>query len=209
MKKGFFSFVAITLVALVLFVTASYLVIFNDFRYAAEKDLEIRRVAERMEDLQFAMNRTIADAAADSAYSIYGCDAPPVPQPDNYCSTFQAYLIGYFGNVSMVFMDTFIINTTILNLQCANATAVSSAYQFPALIGAGNNMAINTTKVINGTVAFNVSSAEAKFYREIPFNFTEDITRIPDAGTDIFAVRLTGASTVGSSINYTLGVRCA
>ncbi|MFH1443337.1 MAG: hypothetical protein ABIG96_04860 [Candidatus Micrarchaeota archaeon] len=220
MKKGFFSFVAITLVALVLFVAASYLVIFKDFRYAAEKDLEVRRVAERMEDMRETVNKTIVDAAVDAGYAMWGCDATTFA--DDYCDRLYATLANYSGKMALAFSDNILANATVANFLCANATTSPYGfwngipwYPFNEFYDDEWNakLFVNITKRINGTILLNASSANVRHFGMLNFSFDADLTKTRiEAGNppmdDVFVIRLVWQGINASVYNYSLGVYC-
>lgn len=102
MRRGFFSFVAIVLVGIAIFVAMSYIFTFKDFRNTAQKDLEMRKLAERMEDAKVALNRTLLDAIIDVHYYHSGCEYHNAPYQDQL----GQFLDQYLANTSRALSDT-------------------------------------------------------------------------------------------------------
>ncbi|MFH0971336.1 MAG: hypothetical protein V1835_02095 [Candidatus Micrarchaeota archaeon] len=208
MRKAFFSFVTISLVALVLFVGAAYLLSFKDFRDTAQYDLEIRRVAERMKDANDAFNRTLIDALVDAGYKSYDCSlypaSPPALSAPAFCDDFKALFNAYSDNIHTYFSDEIYVNITNRTVACVDLAAIVGTQFFN---GSGNYLNISISKNVGVNVSLEIRSQNVVWSEPIGMNVTIDLSNTtilgalsPGQPNAYYGIRIRGAGT-----NRTLG----
>jgi hypothetical protein len=206
MKRAFFSFIAITLVALVLFVASAYLFTFKDMRNMAQTDLEIRRVAERTDDVLIAINRTILDAIDDAAYTTYGCEVAS-PNSEDFCSKFNPsnnLMAIYLDNLSSSFSDSIAVNISETELVYCGILPNSS---FSAW---GFNIAqTNFTRQINESILVEIKSQNVVWQKQLKFFMQAEVINQYVVAWRMFIIRTTGINIANSTNpDNVLGVWC-
>ncbi|HLC47470.1 MAG TPA: hypothetical protein VJI13_00190 [Candidatus Norongarragalinales archaeon] len=205
MKKAFFSFIAVTLVALVLFMAVSYLFAFRDLRSAAQNDLEVRRVAERMEDAQAALNRTIIDAAFDAAYASYGCGVATDENAAGFCGNFSLFLGWYVANMSWAFSEESNVGITNVTGGCYTNVTNSTKPLYGSGAGAIYN---NVTKNMTLVYTITVEGKNAKYVHPANYSLYADIVRSTYSAITTFGVRVRGIGANASNMNATVIFQC-
>ncbi|MFH1750357.1 MAG: hypothetical protein ABH863_01625 [Candidatus Micrarchaeota archaeon] len=218
--RGFFSFVAITLVTLVLFMASAYLFSFRDLHAVSERDLEVRKVAERMEDARAAFNRTLIDAAFDSAYAVYGCDASLDNNSSNasfFTGNFTNYIDWYLANSSVAFSDGIVVNFAGNLIHCTepfepddlpgSCTNLTKSTQPLGMVG-GFPLLANVTKQYTGFFYTFIISSNANYSSFDIYEFYVDLARTTLGSSTYFGVRVRGIYLNGTQSNATIAVKC-
>ncbi len=173
MKPGFFSFVAIALVALVLFMAASYLFAFKDFRDSAKNDLEVRRVGERIVDVRDALNLTLLDASYDAAYESYGCDQIPVNESaPGTCGNISKRIDWYLANTSKALSDEILVNITQTYFSCIDdPSRIGMDMEDPPI----GFFIVNSSRTISASFDVLIISRNSKLTENVNYNYSVDM----------------------------------
>ena len=203
MKKACFSFVSIQILAIVLFIAVSYLYAFRDLGHIAQKDLEVRRVAERMDDMRLALNRTLIDAMIDSGYYSYGCISGSNAVGSGFCTNFTNYATWYAANLSAAAIDEVYVNVTLLNSGCLDD--IRSAGQ-----RSHGNTFVNVTKNITMSYQIITSLPASNWKETLYYNFSINLSRsdLITGGSPRFVMSYDGITLNRSVRNETIYVNC-
>ncbi|MBI5225412.1 hypothetical protein HY989_06090 [Candidatus Micrarchaeota archaeon] len=195
--KGFFSFVSIALVALLLIVAASYIFTYRDVREAAQKDLEVRRFSERFADARLALNYTLIDAIMDSAYIPYKCTNDfPSGLPAFY-SELTNRVPQYLDNFSDAFSDGIVVNATQTNT-FACADEIGGPTELTSLFN-GTILKVEKSQQCAGFVDLTVSSENMFVTENNKYNFNVDISNTSILMFKLFAVQIRGIGINGTT----------
>lgn len=211
MKKAFFSFFTIALVALVLFMVSSYLFTFKDIQNAAEKDLAGRRVAERMEDARFLLNYSIVDALTDAGYESFKCGAGVYDvNASGFCGNASHLTDWYASNLSVVASDEVFLNITRLSFNCTTDVAARNA----PLIA---DTKVNVTKWVAMTFEIEASTASSRWKEYEFYNISMNLSRSwsddfedlsGSSGVNVIVMQRRGLVLNSSNTNETMYVVC-